>query len=87
MNTLTSDPKQTMTLEQANKELQDLKDSIACYPVNTKGRAGLLRDVQRAMAFLNTYKCEGTLNSLMVRERQRDYEGFMKSANNKENAK
>ena len=76
-----------MTIEQANAELQDLRDAVVCYPVNTKGRSGLLHDIQRAMTFLNTYSCEGTLNSLMVREKQRDVEEFIKRVNGKENTK
>lgn len=81
MITTTSDPKQTLTREQANAELYNLKQSILSYPSNTKGRAELLSDIKRAYRFLNTYRCEETLNSLMVREKQRDFDKFIKAHN------
>lgn len=76
---------QHLTKTKAIITLNELKSNVELYKKNIKGRAGLIRDIKRAVEFITRHMIDDRTNSLIVREKKRDFDKFRKSAYVKEN--
>ena len=74
-----------MTRKEATAILVELKLDTVLFKKNLKGRAGLLREIKKAIRFINDYMVEDSTNALIVRDKKRKFDKLQESAYIKEN--